>query len=68
MFEFKFEKTDAIVKTTRRVYNLFDFLNDMAGVSDLIFRFFGLFVLPYNRITQTIESTKTLYKVKSKYD
>ena len=38
----------------------------MAGVSDLILRFFGLFVFQYNALNYEVQAAQILYKTSNK--
>ena len=47
LYDFIIETSTTSLYTKRRVYNLFNFTNDLAGVSDLIFPYFLLALSDY---------------------
>lgn len=52
----------------RRIYNFFDLLGDLGGVSEIIILVFGIFLLPISRHSFTIKATKKLFLARTKLE
>jgi len=49
----------------RSVYGLLDLIGDLGGVSDLIIKFLGIFMLPISNFSFVFKALENLYLVKS---
>ena len=50
----------------RKIYNFFDLLGDLGGVSEIVFLVFSFFLLPISRHSFIVKATKKLFLARTK--